>query len=348
MDEAPSAPKPRKSSSSFRKFFGRGLAILLPTVLTAWLVVIAYQFVNQRIAQPINGLVRFGILELTDFPAPEDTDYDAIFEDLTREEQMPWRRLDASNRLRLGQAYTEDRRLRYRVEWMKSGVDPVTGEMTELTRRATELARRNALLDKWEDTRFAGFVLADLSGLVFAVVLVVLAGLLLSNLLGRKLYAKGEELINRVPLIGRVYPSVKQVTDFFFGEKESQISFNRVVAVQYPRKGLWSVGLVTGSTMRTIQDAAGQECLTVFVPSSPTPFTGYVITVPVDDTIDLGVTIEDALKFAVSGGVLIPPVQQIDPADAPSSADLGIETAGSALPAAAGDGASSPNQQEQP
>ncbi|MEM7681466.1 MAG: DUF502 domain-containing protein [Planctomycetota bacterium] len=299
MDDVSPPTRGKKKHSSFRKFFGRGLGLLLPTVLTAWLVVIAYQFVDQRIAQPINRLVRFVILEVSDFPEPTDDDFDVMYEELPRDARALWGRI--------GAGYGPDEEAAKRVQWMRSRDD------------AGVLARREALRREWEETRVAGFVLADLLGLVLAVVLVYAAGLLLSNLLGRKLYSKGEELINRVPLVGRVYPSVKQVTDFFFGDKESQISFNRVVAVQYPRKGLWSVGLVTGSTMRRIQQEAGAECLTVFVPSSPTPFTGYVITVPVRDTIDLGVSIEDALKFAVSGGVLIPPAQQIDPADAPSS-----------------------------
>ena len=90
-----------------------------------------------------------------------------------------------------------------------------------------------------------------------------------------------------------------------------KVSFNRVVAVEYPRKGLWSVGLVTGNTMQTIQREAEGSCLTVFIPSSPTPFTGYVITVPEKDTIDLSVTIEEALRFTVSGGVIVPDAQVI-------------------------------------
>ena len=116
-----------------------------------------------------------------------------------------------------------------------------------------------------------------------------------------------------MPLVGRVYPAFKQITDFIFGDdSEEKLSFNRVVAVEYPRKGLWSVGMVTGNTLRTIQDAAGRDCLTVFIPSSPTPFTGYVITAPVDDTVELPITVEDALKFAVSGGVVVPPAELID------------------------------------
>jgi len=126
-----------------------------------------------------------------------------------------------------------------------------------------------------------------------------------------------------VPLVKQVYPSVKQVTDFLVGGSDDQkMSFNRVVAVEYPRKGLWSIGLVTGSTMQSIQDRTGRACMTIFVPSSPTPFTGYVIIVPREDTIDLSVTIEEALRFTISGGVVIPPSQQIPDPD--RSADSAV------------------------
>ena len=117
-------------------------------------------------------------------------------------------------------------------------------------------------------------------------------------------------------MVGSKIPSCKQVTDFFFGDNSKErLQFSRVVAVQYPRKGIWSVGLVTGDTMRRIEQEAGGPCLTVFIPSSPTPFTGYVITVPRTDTMDLPISIEDAIKFAVSGGVVVPASQQIRPGD---------------------------------
>ena len=138
-------------------------------------------------------------------------------------------------------------------------------------------------------------------------------------------------MLHRVPVFRAVYPYVKQVTDFLVGSGEPKTHFSDVVAVEYPRKGLWSVGLVTGDTMATIQDQADQSCITVFVPSSPTPFTGYVITVPKDDTIDLPITIDQALRFTVSGGVIIPPSQVIaggptKPPEALSAAGVGQDS----------------------
>ncbi|MCH8053202.1 MAG: DUF502 domain-containing protein, partial [Planctomycetes bacterium] len=101
-------------------------------------------------------------------------------------------------------------------------------------------------------------------------------------------------------------PTVKQVTDFLFGDR--QIEFGGVVAVEYPRRGVWSLGLLTGPAMKTIEKtASADDLVTVFIPSSPTPVTGYTITVPRADVIELALSIDEALRFTISGGVIKPP-----------------------------------------
>jgi uncharacterized membrane protein len=87
---------------------------------------------------------------------------------------------------------------------------------------------------------------------------------------------------------------------------EQKKMFSRVVAVEYPRKGIWSLGFVTGSGFENVVNLIKREFLTVFIPTSPTPFTGFVITVPKKHTIDLDMTIEEAFRFVVSGGVIAP------------------------------------------
>ena len=113
-----------------------------------------------------------------------------------------------------------------------------------------------------------------------------------------------EDIITTLPIFKQVYPYVKQVVDFLFSD-DRPIKFNRVVAVEYPRKGIWSVGFLTGATLRSIQEKAG-DSVTIFIPSSPTPFTGYTITVLRREVIELPLTVEEAIRFAVSGGVLVP------------------------------------------
>jgi len=273
--------------------------LTLPTVLTIWLLIAAYQFVQVRIAGPINQGVKAMIVAGSPIPAPKDEDYDAAVEDLTGSQKDAWAVKDDEWARSFGSEYTASKRIEQRRIWMRNQPE-------------IERSVRTAVLDRWWDSaKIGSWAVMDLIGLVIAIVLIYIVGWLVGSFIGRRLYHSGEELIHRVPLIRSIYPSIKQVTDFFVGSKEEKSQFSAVVAVEYPRKGLWSVGLVTGETMINIQERAGQPCLTVFIPSSPTPFTGYVITVPRADTIDLPITIEEAIKFAVSGGVLIPPNQQI-------------------------------------
>jgi len=273
MDDSPE----KKNPSNFQRFFLRGLAFLLPTILTIWILVAVYQFVNQAIAEPINAGVREVILTVTSFPI--------IFPDQLEEYQ---------------DSLSPDERARWRAEggnadWLKLG------------------ARRAELKRWWKSGAVGEWAVLDLIGLVVAIVLIYIVGAVFGSFVGRQLYRRGEETLRRLPLFRQVYPHVKQVTDFLFGgTEEKKKNFSKVVAVEYPRKGLWSVGLVTGDTMQSIQSEARDKCLTVFIPSSPTPFTGYVITVPAEDTIDLAVSIDDALRFTVSGGVIIPPSQLIE------------------------------------
>lgn len=290
-------PRPH-SGGNFRPFFVRGLAILLPTVLTIWLLIAAYQFVQQRIAGPINQGVKFLVAEYSPWPKPSDEDYDDAVEKMTQKQKDAWSVADGDLATSLGAEYTPAKRIMHRREWMR-------------TQQDIEFAVRTEVVNRWWTSFTLGtWVVMDLIGLIIAIILIYIVGWLVGSFIGRRLYHKGEELIHRVPLIRSIYPSIKQVTDFFVGAKSGP-QFSAVVAVEYPRKGLWSVGMVTGETMRNIEKRAGVPCLTVFIPSSPTPFTGYVITVPKADTIELPITIEEAIKFAVSGGVLIPPSQQI-------------------------------------
>ena len=302
----PPEPRPKKTFSHFRTFFLRGLAILLPTVLTIWILMAAYQFVQERIADPINQGIRKLVILTSPWPQADKTDYnwaEAQLQDNPKlaDKKAEWKSLEDEYKVIYGDKWTPDSE--FRKGKLKMFVSP--------------LARERALTRWWNSVRIGGWVVMDLNGLIVAVVLIYLVGRLVGSFIGRRMYSRGEELLQRVPLFKQVYPYVKQVTDFLFGDEKSKFPFSNVVAVQYPRTGLWSVGLVTGETMRVIQDQEQQECITVFVPSSPTPFTGYVITVPRSDTINLPITIDEALRFAVSGGVIIPPSQRIQAAKTP-------------------------------
>jgi len=144
-------------------------------------------------------------------------------------------------------------------------------------------------------------------GFVLALVAVCLVGAILASVFGRALWRMIEKFILNTPVLRRVYPYIKQVTDFLLApEQQKRLSFSRVVAVEYPRKGIWSLGLVTGSGLKNITENLKKDFLTVLVPTSPTPFTGFVIVIPRKNAIDLDMTVEEAFRFLISGGVITP------------------------------------------
>ncbi len=269
-------PTPQSAKpSNFRRFFLRGLGVLLPTILTIWILVAIYQFVDQQIASPLNSGVREIVLSASPWP---EADPDFVIEPPQAQAKLDPDSMKA---------------------WVESGRSPEW-----LERRA----RRLTLEKHWKKASIGTWQALDLIGFVLAVVLIYTVGFLLGGFIGRGIFKRLEAMIRQIPVVKAIYPSVKQVTDFFFADDaDATLRFDRVVAVEYPRKGVWSVGLVTGGTMNTIQVRAGTRCVTVFIPSSPTPFTGYTITVSVEDIIDLPVSIDDALRFTVSGGVVVPP-----------------------------------------
>lgn len=141
---------------------------------------------------------------------------------------------------------------------------------------------------------------------VFVLLLYVL-GKLLGAGMGRMLWNIVERGIHRVPLVRNVYDSVKQMTDFMFQERE--LGYKRVVAVEYPRKGIWAIGFVTGESLMDIRSASGEPMVSLMIPASPMSVTGYIITVAKSETIDLDLTIDQALQFLISCGVVVPPHQ---------------------------------------
>lgn len=161
-----------------------------------------------------------------------------------------------------------------------------------------------AVYRRYIDTRWLRrWAVVAISLCVF-VLLMYLLGKLIAVRLGRILWTNMEVLINHVPILRTVYGSVKQVTNFVFGETE--IEYTRVVALEYPRKGIWSIGFVTSENMMGIRDAAGEPVSSVFMPTSPFPGTGFTVTLRKNETIDLNISVDQAFQFIVSCGVVVP------------------------------------------
>jgi len=275
----------------FRTFFVRGLVILLPSLLTLAILLWAYNFLKSNIAQPINWAVQRVVIEVTPQVYSHEADRPSWYR---VEEEEIYERLPFNVRQR--------------------------GSLSDSQRRTIERqVRTDKLNDYWQSRWY-------LQGIGFAVAIigVYLAGLLVGNYLGRRIYLRFESWLIRIPIIKQVYPSVKQIVDFLIGEDTGSKlpTTGRVVLVEYPRKGIYTVGLLTGGTLKSIEKIAGEPSVTVFIPSSPTPFTGYTINLAASEVVPIDISFDEAIRFVVSAGVLVPVREQVPdsgnlPVDAP-------------------------------
>ena len=141
-------------------------------------------------------------------------------------------------------------------------------------------------------------------GWFIAFVGIFAVGFLLSSFVGKRLFSMGENAIIKIPLIKTLYPYAKQISDFLF--KEKKVEYSQVVLVEYPRKGIFSIGFLTGQGLKSLNATAGRELFNVFIPTSPTPMTGFMIFVSPGEIVPLDIGVEDAFKVIISCGVYIP------------------------------------------
>jgi len=143
-----------------------------------------------------------------------------------------------------------------------------------------------------------------LVGLAVPLMFILLIGLMARNIVGKWLLDVGEQILQAIPLAGSVYKTLKQILETLL--KDSKSKFRRVVMVEYPRKGIWTIGFVTGEVSNQLQSNLSQPMLSVFIPTTPNPTSGWYSVVPEADVIDLSISIEDAFKVLISGGIVSP------------------------------------------
>jgi len=148
-----------------------------------------------------------------------------------------------------------------------------------------------------------GFYIPGIS-LIITFIIVFLIGLLATIFLGRKLMPIIESWFLKFPFAKQIYLPAKQIVGFLFSRK--RISFKQVVMVEYPRKGIWSIGFLTAEAFDEAKKKTKEELLSIYLPGSPNPITAYVVFVPKKDVIFLDISVEQGMKLIVSGGILQP------------------------------------------
>ena len=144
-------------------------------------------------------------------------------------------------------------------------------------------------------------------GIILTVTIVLLTGALAANFFGRQLLLLGHKLLQRIPIVRSIYGGVKQISDTLFSPEGK--AFRRAVLVRYPHQGAWTVALVTGSPEHEVADILGREQISVFVPTTPNITAGFFLILPRSETIELDMTVDEALKYIISMGVVAPKVR---------------------------------------
>lgn len=141
-------------------------------------------------------------------------------------------------------------------------------------------------------------------GIIAGFIIIFIMGSVVSNVIGQRFLDFAERMIRRIPIVPRVYFALKQIVDAF--TLQGKHVFNKVVMVEYPRKGLFVVGFLTGECKGEVQVKTDAKLMNVFVPTTPNPTSGMLILVPESDIIYLDMTVEEGLKLIVSAGVVVP------------------------------------------
>ena len=293
--KAPRRAKPAKPRGprTLGGFFLRGIVTLLPVVLTLVVFGLLYQMIDRYVTGPINGAIYWSLERNT----------------------LGWNGLDRLGIDPLALDYLDEDLLPAEVrEFAKDR--PWTDKYVQ-----EQLAiHREPHLDFFRDLEKLGIngkklradvvgVVHPIFGVLISLLLVLWLGWLVGGFVGRKLVKSMDQAMHVIPVVKSVYPYSKQLVEFFFAEKK--LEFDTVVAVPYPSPGIWSIAFVTGDSMRTVRDSTGLDLITCFVPSSPMPMTGYTIFVEGRKAIPLPMSVDEALRVTMTGGVLIPPGEKM-------------------------------------
>ena len=140
--------------------------------------------------------------------------------------------------------------------------------------------------------------------IIMAIIILFSTGLVAANYLGKTLVETWEKFLDKIPLVRSIYSPLKKFAELILSDQTQ--SFSKVLLIQYPRKGLYSLCFQTSKDVGEIQEKSGEDVVCVFIPTTPNPTSGYIILIPKDEVIELDMSVEDALKMIISLGVVVP------------------------------------------
>jgi uncharacterized membrane protein len=289
------APKSPSLFDPIRRALIRGLAVILPPLLTIVVFIWAGSLINTHILVPCEEaagrLIVWSIKDVrSGFPAGAATPI------RTEVNSPPTVQFNETEYVQISRG----------GKWIPKDVYEVVE--ANLPRGNNPPTTAEGFYDRYVQVRYLRIEQTLPIFLAIFLLLLYLTGKIMAVGLGRYIRRLGEGAVDRMPIVRDVYSASKQITESIFSETEMQ--FLRVVAVEYPRKGLWQVAFVTGEGFKDVRDAAGEPIVSLLMSHSPVPATGFTCMMLKRDTIDLDITVDQALQYIVSCGVVVPPHQQ--------------------------------------
>jgi len=165
-------------------------------------------------------------------------------------------------------------------------------------------------------------------GVVLMILILTLIGAIAAGYVGKMLLRLSDRLLNRMPVVRSIYGAAKQIVDTVVSNKA--VAFREVVLLEYPRRGIWTIGFLTGRSIDQIGQAAGRKLLNVFVPTTPNPTSGFLLFLPESDVQRLPMSVEEGIKLVISAGIVLPPASR-------RALEGGKPASGSAAPASSSD-----------
>lgn len=156
---------------------------------------------------------------------------------------------------------------------------------------------------KYQPEALLGFAIPGL-GILLTMIILLVTGVLAANIVGRSMVGLWESVLERIPVVRSVYSAAKNFAEMVFSD--SSQSFKKVLLIEYPRKGLYSLAFQTSSALGEVQGRTGEDVICTFVPTTPNPTSGFIIIVPRKDVIELDMEVDEALKMIISLGVVVP------------------------------------------
>lgn len=157
---------------------------------------------------------------------------------------------------------------------------------------------------KYNPETYLPFSLPGL-GVLILILMLTLIGALTAGLLGRWLLHTGERVLNRMPVIRSFYSAIKQIFETVLAQQSN--AFREAVLVEYPRRGIWAIAFITGTTKGEVQNLTEEETVNIFLPTTPNPTSGFLLFVPREEVVPLDMSVEEAIKMVISGGIVTPP-----------------------------------------